>query len=86
MVDEESKREIELGKVGKSLNESKRKEESRNERVREWGGLKANHVASRGGSRTSVRNEWRNRDGGGGLQRSAESECLEPHITATRAS
>lgn len=51
MVDEESKRELErhIGKVGKSLNESKREEESRNERAREWGGLKANHVASRTG-------------------------------------
>lgn len=81
-----SERSNRTGKVGKSLNESKREEESRNERAREWGGLKANHVASRDGSRTRARNGWRNRDGGGGLQRSAESECLEPHITATRAS
>lgn len=54
-----SERPNRTGKVGKSLNESKREEESRNERAREWGGLKANHVAPRDGSRTSARNGWR---------------------------
>lgn len=43
-----SERSSRRGRVRKSLNESKRKEESRGERAREWGGLKANHVPSKG--------------------------------------
>jgi len=50
-----SERSNRTGKVGKSLNESKREKESRNERAREWGGLKANHVVW-DGSRSRARN------------------------------